>query len=58
MNKNIISGGCSFTFGHELSDYKDSKTASTKTWAHGLSNLVEGNHCSIMFQTIRQILFW
>ena len=46
MNKNIISGGCSFTFGHELSDYKDSKTASTKTWAHGLSNLVEGNHFS------------
>jgi hypothetical protein len=35
MNK-FVSGGCSFTFGHELSDDNEGKTPSQKTWAYGL----------------------
>ena len=33
---NFVAGGCSFTFGHELSDDKDGKSPSKLTWAHGL----------------------
>jgi len=33
MNKNFIVGGCSFTFGHELSDDHKGKKPSKKTWA-------------------------
>jgi hypothetical protein len=46
MNKNIISGGCSFTLGNELSDdtLKKGLAPSNKTWAKGLCNLVEGNY--------------
>jgi hypothetical protein len=36
----FIAGGCSFTFGHELSDNVNGRTPSRKTWAHGL---YEGN---------------
>ena len=36
----FIAGGCSFTFGHELSDNLNSSTPSQKTWANGL---YEGN---------------
>ena len=36
MSKKFIAGGCSFTFGHELSDDQEGKFASKKTWAHGL----------------------
>ena len=36
MNKKFIAGGCSFTFGHELSDDKDGKTPSRKSWAYKL----------------------
>ncbi len=36
MNKKFIAGGCSFTFGHELSDDQEGKVPSKKTWAHGL----------------------
>jgi len=36
MNKKFISGGCSFTFGHELSDDDQGKKPSEKSWAHGL----------------------
>lgn len=32
MIKNFIAGGCSFTFGHELSDDKDGKVPSKKSW--------------------------
>lgn len=35
MNK-FIAGGCSFTFGHELSDDEVGKTPSKKTWAYKL----------------------
>ena len=33
---NLIAGGCSFTLGNELSDDKDGKTPSRKTWAYNL----------------------
>ena len=36
MNKKFIAGGCSFTFGHELSDDKDGKTPSKSAWAYRL----------------------
>ncbi len=36
MLKKFIAGGCSFTFGHELSDDQEGKVPSKKTWAHGL----------------------
>ena len=37
MNKkDFIVGGCSFTYGHELSDDDQGKHPSEKTWAHGL----------------------
>ena len=32
----FIAGGCSFTFGHELSDDEQGKKPSEKSWAHGL----------------------
>ena len=38
VQKKIIAGGCSFTFGHELSDDDNGKRPSKKTWAYGLSN--------------------
>ena len=34
MSKKFISGGCSFTFGHELSDYNKGKTSSKQSWAY------------------------
>ena len=33
MSKIFLSGGCSFTYGHELSDDKNGKIPSQKTWA-------------------------
>ena len=36
MTKKFIAGGCSFTFGHELSDDQEGKIPSKKTWAYGL----------------------
>jgi len=36
MGKKFIAGGCSFTFGHELSDDQQGKVPSKKSWAHGL----------------------
>ena len=36
MTKKFIAGGCSFTFGHELSDDDQGKKPSEKSWAHGL----------------------
>ena len=47
MNKKFkekfIAGGCSFTFGHELSDYNEGKTPSKQSWAYILSQ--EENCC-------------
>jgi len=44
MTRKIIAGGCSFTFGHELSDDVDGKVPSKKAWAYGLigKNGIEG----------------
>ena len=39
MYKKFIAGGCSFTFGHELSDDNNGKKPSMKTWAHLLKKL-------------------
>ena len=43
MNKTFIAGGCSFTFGHELSDDNEGKTPSKQSWAYVLSQ--EANCC-------------
>ena len=36
MTSKFITGGCSFTFGHELSDDQEGKFPSQKSWGHGL----------------------
>ena len=36
MTKRFISGGCSFTYGHELSDDDNGKIPSALSWAHKL----------------------
>ena len=36
MIKDFLAGGCSFTYGSELSDDKQGKELSKKTWAYGL----------------------
>ena len=36
MNKKFIAGGCSFTYGHELSDDKEGRSPSKKSWAFDL----------------------
>jgi len=46
MTKKILSAGCSFTYGNELSDDQP-KRPSNKTWAKGLSDLVGGNYYSV-----------
>ena len=38
MTRKILAGGCSFTLGNELSDDKDGKTPSKKSWAYLLSD--------------------
>jgi hypothetical protein len=38
MTKKFIAGGCSFTFGHELSDDMNGKTPSKMSWAHLLKS--------------------
>ena len=43
MTRTLLAGGCSFTFGNELSD-DDGKTPSRKTWASHLSNAVGANY--------------
>ena len=39
---NFIAGGCSFTFGHELSDDNEGKTPSRKAWAFKLLQEIPG----------------
>ena len=46
MNKKFISGGCSFTFGHELSDDEAGKIPSKMSWAHGLKNTADEYICT------------
>ncbi len=38
MNRTLLAGGCSFTFGHELSDDENGKKPSSKTWSALLAN--------------------
>ena len=40
MNKKFISGGCSFTYGHELSDDIQGKSQSKKSWAFDLTQII------------------
>jgi hypothetical protein len=48
MNKTILSAGCSFTYGHELSDCNSELTPpSKKSWAAGLSSIVDANYKSV-----------
>lgn len=47
MDKNILSGGCSFTFGNELSDDRGKNSPSNRSWAKGLCDLVQGNYYSV-----------
>ena len=45
----IIAGGCSFTFGNELSDDVDGKTPSEKSWAYKLSNKISAEYVCTAF---------
>jgi len=45
MTKKFIVGGCSFTFGHELSDDQKGKVPSKKTWAYRLKREGEEYIC-------------
>ena len=58
MNKNIIAGGCSFTRGNELSDdtLRKGKSPSNKTWAKGLSDLVQGNYFALQIMALEIVL--
>lgn len=44
MTKTVLAGGCSFTFGHELSDDDNGKSPSKKTWSARLSNNIRANY--------------
>ena len=46
MSKKFIAGGCSFTFGHELSDDQEGRVPSKLTWAHGLKEDLAHRHNS------------
>ena len=46
MDNKFIAGGCSFTFGHELSDDEKGKIPSKKSWAHGLKPKDHGYVCT------------
>ena len=41
--KKFIAGGCSCTFGHELSDDEEGKPPSRKSWAYGLRSSTEAD---------------
>ena len=44
MTRTLLAGGCSFTFGHELSDDIEGNTPSRKTWSAHLSNSIGANY--------------
>jgi hypothetical protein len=48
MSKILLSGGCSFTFGNELSD-DNGKIPSKKSWAALLANKVQAEYISVAF---------
>ena len=49
MNRTLLAGGCSFTFGHELSDDESGKKPSSKTWSALLANEVRANYFSVAY---------
>jgi len=49
MNRTLLTGGCSFTFGHELSDDENGKKPSSKTWSALLANEVGANYFSVAY---------
>ena len=44
MTRTLLAGGCSFTYGSELSDDNEGKSPSNKTWSARLSNSVGANY--------------
>ena len=46
MTKKFIAGGCSFTFGHELSDDQQGKVPSKKSWAYRLKPTIHEYVCT------------
>jgi hypothetical protein len=46
MNKTLLAGGCSFTFGNELSD-DNGKTPSSKTWTALLSKEINADYSCV-----------
>ena len=49
MNRTLLAGGCSFTFGHELSDDQHGKKPSGKTWSALLANEAGANYFSVAY---------
>lgn len=49
MNKNLLAGGCSFTFGHELSDDKQGQIPSRKSWSALLAKQASMEYRSVAF---------
>jgi hypothetical protein len=49
MNRTLLAGGCSFTFGHELSDDQNGKKPSNKTWSALLANEAGANYFSVAY---------
>ena len=48
MIKKFITGGCSFTFGHELSDDQEGKVPSKKSWGYRLFRQQEVNYQKLL----------
>ena len=44
MTRTLLAGGCSFTYGSELSDDNKGKSPSNKTWSAHLSNAMGANY--------------
>ena len=49
MNKLLLSGGCSFTYGHELSDDKNGKVPSKKSWAALLATGANAEYTTVSY---------
>ena len=49
MNRTLLAGGCSFTFGHELSDDENGKKPSNKTWSALLANEARANYFPVAY---------
>jgi hypothetical protein len=49
MNRTLLAGGCSFTFGHELSDDKNGQKPSTRSWSALLANEAGANYFSVAY---------